>query len=94
MGALRSNVRIAVWLEAVSIAAIGVILGVAFGAIHLSYELEVFRRDYAGLTVAYAFPLRLVLLLGVTLVCAALVSALAASETAARNSLVEALAYE
>ncbi len=94
VGARRSTVRLSVWFEAASIAAIGVILGVAFGAVDLAYELEVVRRDYAGLTLDYAFPVRLVLVLGATMICAALVSALAASETAVRNSLVEALAYE
>jgi putative ABC transport system permease protein len=94
VGALRSNVRLAVWLEAASMAVIGVVLGMGFGAIDLFYELEVARRDYVGLTLDYVFPTSLVLVLGATMVCAALVSALAASETAVRNSLLEALAYE
>jgi putative ABC transport system permease protein len=94
VGALRINVRLSVWLEAVTIAAIGVILGAAFGAIDLSYQLKVVWRDYAGLTLGYAFPVRLALILGATMICAAWVSALAASEISVRNSLVEALAYE
>jgi putative ABC transport system permease protein len=94
VGALRMNVRLSVWLESATIAVIGVILGIAFGAIELRYELEVMRRDYAGLTLDYAFPLRLALVLGGTMICAAWVSALAASESTVRNSPVEALAYE
>ena len=94
IGALRRTVRLSVWLEAASIALIGLVLGVLFGTIDLSYELEVVRRDFAGLTLDYLFPVHLVLVLGATMVCAALLSALAASEAAARNSLVEALAYE
>jgi putative ABC transport system permease protein len=94
VGAQRSTVRAAVWLEGVTIAFIGVVLGIAFGAIDLSYELEVVRRDYAGLTLDYIFPTSLVPVLGATMVLAAFVSALAASEAAVRNSLIEALGYE
>jgi ABC-type lipoprotein release transport system permease subunit len=94
MGALRRTVRLSVWLEAASIVLIGLVLGILFGAIDLSYELEVVRRDFAGLTLDYAFPVHLILVLAATMVCAALLSALAASEAAVRNSLVEALAYE
>jgi putative ABC transport system permease protein len=94
VGALRMNVRLSVWLESATIAVIGVILGIAFGAIELGYELEVMQRDYAGVTLGYAFPLRLVLVLAGILICAAWVSALAASESAVRNSPVGALAYE
>jgi len=94
VGAFRNNVRLSVWLESATIAVIGVILGVAFGAIDLTYELEVMRRDYAGLTLVYTFPVGLALVLGAAMICAAWISALAASETTVRNSMVEALAYE
>lgn len=94
MGALRNNVRLTVWIESATIAFIGVILGFAFGAIDLRYELEMMRRDYAGLTLDYAFPLRLSLILAGTIICAAWVSSLAASEASIRNSPIEALAYE
>jgi putative ABC transport system permease protein len=94
VGAFRNNVRLSVWLEAATIAVIGVILGVAFGALDLTFELEVMRRDYAGLTLVYAFPAGLAVVLGAAMICAACISALAASETIVRNSLVEALAYE
>ena len=94
VGAVRNHVRLSVWLESAAIAFIGVILGIAFGAIDLRYQLEVMRRDYAGLTLDYAFPARLALVLAGTLIFAAWVSALAASESTVRGSLVEALAYE
>jgi len=94
IGALRNNVRLTVWIESATIAFIGVILGFAFGAIDLRYELEMMRRDYAGLTLDYAFPLRLALILAGTIICAAWVSSLAASEASVRNSPIEALAYE
>ena len=94
VGAFRNNVRFAVWLESATIAFIGVTLGIAFGAIDLRYELEMMRRDYAGLTLEYAFPVGLALALVATMLCAAWVSSLAASEATVRNSPLEALAYE
>ncbi len=94
VGALGIQIRRSVWFEAAAIALIGVVLGVAFGAIDLLYELELVRRDYAGLTLDYVFPVRLVLIVGPVILAAALVSSLAASGAAARGSLVEALEYE
>jgi putative ABC transport system permease protein len=94
IGAFRNQVRQSVWLEAMSIAAIGVILGVVFGSIDLLYERQMVRHDYAGLTLSYQFPVSLALFLGLSVIIAAWVSALAASEIAARNSMVEALEYE
>ena len=94
IGAFRNQVRKAVWLEATSLAAIGVMLGIAFGAIDLFYERQIVRHDYAGLTLNYEFPVRLILLLGASVIFAAWVSSLTASEMAARNSMVEALEYE
>jgi putative ABC transport system permease protein len=94
VGALGIQIRGSVWFEAAAIAIIGVVLGVAFGAIDLLYELELVRRDYAGLTLDYIFPMRLVLIVGPVILAAALISSLAASRSAARGSLVEALEYE
>jgi putative ABC transport system permease protein len=94
MGALDLQIRRSVWFEAAVIAGIGVLLGVAFGAVDLLYELELVRRDYAGLTLDYAFPVRLILTVGPMLLAAALMASLAASRAAARGSLVEALEYE
>ena len=94
VGALRNNIRLSVWLESATIAFIGVVLGVVFGAIDLRYELEMMRRDYAGLALDYAFPLRVALVLAATMICTAWVSSLAASESTVHKSPVEALAYE
>jgi putative ABC transport system permease protein len=93
-GALRKNVRLSVWLESATIVFIGAVLGIAFGAIDLRYELEMMRRDYAGLTLGYSFPVRLTLVLAATMIFAAWISSLAASESTVRKSPVEALAYE
>jgi putative ABC transport system permease protein len=94
IGAFRNQVRRSVWLEAASIAAIGTVLGVIFGAVDLLYERQMVRHDYAGLSLSYQFPLPLVLVLSVSVFLAAWFSSLAASEIAARNSIVEALEYE
>lgn len=94
IGAFRSQIRKSVWLEATSLAGIGVLLGTVFGAIDLLYERQIVRHDYAGLTLNYQFPIRLVLFLGVSVTVAAWLSSLTASEIAARNSLAEALEYE
>jgi len=94
IGAFRNQVRKSVWLEATGLAAIGVTLGVAFGAIDLLYERQIVRHDYAGLTLNYDFPVLLVFLLGVGLIVTAWISCLAAAEMAARHSMVEALEYE
>lgn len=94
VGGFCSQVRRSVWLEATSIAAIGVLFGVIFGAIDLLYERQMVRHDYAGLTLSYRFPVFLALVLGLSVTLAAWISSLAASEIAARNSIAEALEYE
>jgi putative ABC transport system permease protein len=94
IGAFRKQVRHSVWLEAASIAAIGTVLGVIFGSFDLLYERQMVRNDYAGLSLKYEFPLPLVLVLTVSVLFAAWLSSLVASEIASRNSIVEALEYE
>jgi putative ABC transport system permease protein len=94
VGAARSSIRLSVWMEAAAIALIGVVLGIAFGAIDLFYELEVVRRDYAGVTLHYSFPAYVVVALSAVIIGAAVLASLAASEMAVRKSLVEALEYE
>lgn len=94
IGGFCSQVRRSVWLEAISVGAIGVLFGVIFGAIDLLYERQMVRHDYAGLTLSYRFPVFLALVLGLSVILAAWISALAASEIAARNSIAEALEYE
>ena len=58
VGALRRQVRITIWMEAAGIACIGLVLGLALGAIHLYYVLEMTYRDYPGLRFDYSVPLR------------------------------------
>ncbi|MGH9672707.1 MAG: ABC transporter permease, partial [Bryobacteraceae bacterium] len=94
VGAVRSQVRRAIWLEALLTAAIGLILGVALGAVVLYYNFIMVRIDVVGLRLDYEFPLNVVLGLVPMILGAALLAALWPAESAVRASLVEALEYE
>jgi len=94
VGGLPLQVRRSVWLEAMAMAVIGVVLGLAFGAADLFFELELVRRYYAGMTLDYRFPVNLALMLVPVLIAAGLLSALLPGESAVRGSLVEALENE
>jgi putative ABC transport system permease protein len=94
VGGLRNQIRGTVWLEALAIGAIGLILGLATGAINLYYELEIIRRDVIGMPFDYVFPLKLAAALLPVILGAAWISAVIPAESAARASLVEALEYE
>ena len=94
VGAVRSQVRRAIWLEALLTAAIGLILGVALGAVVLYYNFVMVRIDVVGLRLGYEFPVNVVLGLIPMILAAALVAALWPAESAVRASLVEALEYE
>lgn len=94
VGALRAQIRAGIWLEAVSVAGIGVILGAVLGGVNLYYLLEVVQRDAIGLRLDYQYPFTTLLALAPIMLAAAFVAALWPSEAAARSSLVEALAYE
>jgi putative ABC transport system permease protein len=94
VGALRQQIRNTVWMEAISIGAIGCILGFALGAINLHYILEFTSRDISGFRVAYEFPLTIAAVMLPIILAAAFLSALWPAEAAVRGSLVEALEYE
>ena len=94
VGGLRSQIRGTIWMEAVAIGLIGLILGIAVGAINLYYELQVIQRDLAGIPLSYEFPVGIVALLVPVILFAAFGSAILPAETAVRGSLVEALEYE
>jgi putative ABC transport system permease protein len=94
VGGLKRQVRRTIWIEAMSTAALGVVLGWALGAINLYYVLQMIRQDVAGLRLTYEFPGTLALLVAPVLLGAALVAALLPAEIAVRGSLVEALEYE
>ena len=94
VGGLRMQVRRTVWLEAMSIGAIGVILGIAMGVVNVYYTLGMVRRDLGGLDLDYMFPTSMALALVPTILIAAFIAALGPAEAAVRGSLVEALEYE
>jgi putative ABC transport system permease protein len=94
VGGLRRQVRHTIWMEAISIGLVGLLLGLALGAVYLWYSLEILRQDVAGLRLAYMFPFEIALLLFPVILGVAFLSSLGPAESAVRGSLVEALEYE
>lgn len=94
VGGLRSQIRHTIWLEAASIGILGLVIGYALGGAQLYYILEITRRDVAGLTLDYRYPIEIASMLVPVIIGAALVAALGPAESAVRGSLVEALEYE
>jgi putative ABC transport system permease protein len=94
VGGLRNQIRRTIWLEAVAIGVIGLVLGLALGALQLFYSLQVTQKDVAGLRLGYEYPVGIALALLPVIVGAAFVAAVGPAEAAVRGSLVEALEYE
>ena len=94
VGALRSQVRTAIWMEAGCIAIIGVLLGLALGAVQLYCVLEISHRDYPGLRFDYLYPYQLAAFVLPVMLLTAWVASLGPAEASVRGSLVEALEYE
>lgn len=94
VGGLRQQVRRTIWMEALAIGLIGLVLGLGLGALSLYYSLEMTRRDLAGLSLDYVFPLPLATWLAPVILGAAFLAALGPAEAAVRGSLAEALEYE
>jgi putative ABC transport system permease protein len=94
VGGLPNQIRSAIWMEAGAIALISIILGLALGAIHLYYVLEMCYRDFPGMRFDYMYPYGVAAMLIPILVAAALLSAIGPAESAVRGSLVDALEYE
>ncbi len=94
VGAVRGQIRRTVWIESLTIALIGVLPGLALGALQLYYWLEIARRDISGYRVDYMFPFGIVAALVPVMLAAALAAAIGPAEAAVRGSLVEALEYE
>ena len=94
LGGLHSQIRGTIWLEALSVASFGLILGSALGAVNLYYILQMVHRDIAGMRLDYLFPFTMVLALVPAILCAGLVAAIWPAEAAVRGSLVQALEYE
>ena len=94
VGGLHGQIRRTIWLEALSIAAIGLILGFALGSINLYYTLQVVEHDVAGMRLDYTFPFTVAATLVPTMLGAAFIAAVWPAESAVHGSLVEALEYE
>ena len=94
VGGLRSQVRYAIWMEALGVGVLSLILGLALGALHLYGVLEMTARDFPGLRFDYMYPYSVAVALVPTILGTALLGALGPAETAVRGSLVEALEYE
>ena len=94
VGALAGEIRRTIWLEALSVAALGVLLGCALGALNLYYMLQMVERDVTGLRLNYLFPFSMALAFVPTFLFAAFIAAIWPAESAVRGSLVEALEYE
>jgi len=94
VGGLHGQIRRTIWIEALSIGALGLALGFALGAINLYYVLQIVHNDIAGMRLDYAFPISTVLALVPTILGAAFVAAIWPAEAAVHGSLVEALEYE
>jgi putative ABC transport system permease protein len=94
VGGLRQQIRHTVWMEASAIGAIGLLLGLALGAVQLYYSIEISRRDLIGIDIGYSYPVMMALALAPMILGAAFLAALAPGESAVRGSLVEALEYE
>jgi putative ABC transport system permease protein len=94
VGGLQGQVRRTIWLEALSIAVIGLTLGFALGAINLYYILQIVHYDIGGMRLDYEYPYPTMLALVPVMLAAAFVAAIWPAESAVRGSLVEALEYE
>ena len=94
VGGLRGQIRRTIWIEALTIACLGLLLGFAFGAVNLHYILQIIQRDIAGMRLDYTFPFAVTLALVPTILGAAFIAALWPAESVVHGSLVEALEYE
>ncbi len=94
VGGMRNQVRRTIWMEAIAIGIVGLVLGLAVGAVTLNYVLEMSQRDVTGLALPYKFPWGIAGLLVPLILGSAFVASLWPAESAVRGSLVEALEYE
>lgn len=94
VGGLRQQIRYAIWMEAATLGLMSVILGLAIGAVHLYYVLELSARDYPGLRFDYTYPYSVAAMIVPIIIGASILAALGPGESAARERLVEALEYE
>jgi putative ABC transport system permease protein len=94
VGGLHGQIRRTIWLEALTVGSLGLVLGLALGAMNLYYILQIVHEDIAGMRLAYEFPFKVALVLVPTILASAFVAALWPAEAAVRGSLIQALEYE
>jgi putative ABC transport system permease protein len=94
VGGLRSQVRLAVWIEAGATGLIGLTLGAASGAINLFYELQIVQHDLTGFALGYEFPATVTASLFAVILLAAWAAAILPAEFAVGASLTSSLEYE
>jgi len=75
VGGLHGQIRRTIWIEALSIAVLGLVLGFAFGAVNLYYILQIVHRDIAGMRLAYTFPFTVAAMLIPSMLAAAFIAA-------------------
>jgi putative ABC transport system permease protein len=94
VGGLHGQIRRTIWIEALAVGSLGLVLGLALGAMNLYYVLQIVHQDIAGMRLDYQFPVSVAATLVPTILAAAFVAAIWPAEAAVRGSLVEALEYE
>jgi putative ABC transport system permease protein len=94
VGAIRKQIRWTIWMESLTIGFVGLMCGLALGAVQLFYVLEISRRDVVGLRLNYEYPVEITAYLFPVMLGAAFIAAVWPAESAVRGSLVEALEYE
>jgi putative ABC transport system permease protein len=94
VGGLHGQIRGTIWIEALGIGALGLALGLVFGAANLYYVLEMVHRDVIGMRFDYAYPTVVALAMVPTILGAAWIAAVWPAESAVHAPLVEALEYE
>jgi putative ABC transport system permease protein len=94
VGGLHGQIRRTIWIEALAVGSLGLVLGLALGAMNLYYVLQIVHQDIAGMRLDYQFPVGVAATLVPAILAAAFVAAIWPAEAAVRGSLVEALEYE
>jgi putative ABC transport system permease protein len=94
LGGHANQVRWAIGMEAIGIALVSVVLGLALGAVHLYFVLQLAARDFFGIRLEYLYPYGMAAALFPMILTTAVLGAWGPAEAAVRASLVEALEYE
>jgi putative ABC transport system permease protein len=94
VGGLRGQIRRTIWMEALGVGVLGLVLGLALGAVNLFFAIEMSSRSFAGYRLDYEYPFAVAAVLTPIILGAAFLAGLGPAESAVRGNLVEALEYE